>query len=184
MMLRKHLMNVYGIYNQIKIYSLYGGPDYDRESLDDHPLIDLKRIEQIYRFNSFQIENSFEELEIMAIDKEIKNFKIYEGSNYADYDDDYELADVDEDIRDIDVTAVQFESNVYRNLANLLIKLDNLDKQSGLFFGSSFFNHSCVSNSSVRTVGDLQMFFSHKDIQKGEECTIRYFPPEWQVIYF
>ena len=31
----------------------------------------------------------------------------------------------------------------------------------------------------MRTLGDMMMFYSIKDIQKDEEVTIRYFPPEW-----
>ena len=60
-------------------------------------------------------------------------------------------------------------------------KFDNLNKQSGFWFEPAFFNHSCLSNCLVNTCGDLILFYAQRDIQKGEELTIRYFPAEWSL---
>ncbi len=108
------------------IYSLYAGPDFSRNKVE-HPLIDIKRIEAIYSFNSFQIKNSLEALEIIELEQEIKKLKYYNEEDFNDYD----------------LTSISFESTEYTNLAKLQVKHDNLTKQSGLWFMSAFFNHAC-----------------------------------------
>jgi len=164
-----------------KIYSLFGGCAFDRENIEHH-MIDIKRIEEILKFNSFSIENPFEELDIIRLDNEMKNFKYFNNINYAEFEDDdnfEEEASIDEDSMQLDLASIDFDSSVYKNLVDLQIKLDNLNNQSGLWYLSSYFNHSCLANCNVRTIGDVQFFYSQKDIEIGEELTIRYFPPEW-----
>ena len=145
-----------------QIYSLYGGADFGRDKLD-HPTIDIKRIENIYAFNSFQNKTALEALEIVELENEIKKMKYYD----------------EEDFGDLDLEAVDFESDSFIHLAKMQTKFNNISKQCGLWFFIAFFNHSCISNCVVNTIGDIIMIHSHKDIQKGEELTIRYFPPEW-----
>ncbi len=144
------------------IYSLYAGPNFDRNKMLDHPLIDIKRIESIYTFNSFQIKNSYEALELVELEKEIETFK---SENELDEQNDY-------DFKNLEFGLVNFDSELYENFKCLQIKYDNLDKQSGLWYYSAFFNHSCLSNCTVRTIGDVQIFCASKDIQKNEEITI------------
>jgi hypothetical protein len=146
-----------------KIYSLYAGPNFDRNKMLDHPLIDIKRIESIYTFNSFQIKNSYEALELVELEKEIETFKL--ENNELDEQNDY-------DFKNLEFGLVNFDSELYENFKCLQIKYDNLDKQSGLWYYSAFFNHSCLSNCTVRTIGDVQIFYASKDIQKNEEITI------------
>jgi len=145
------------------IYSLYAGPNFDRNSQVEHPLIDIKRIEAIYEFNSFQIKNSLQVLELIELEKEFKKLKNYN----------------EQDFNEIDLTSIDFESNEFKYLAEMQVKYDNLSKQSGLWYLSSLFNHSCCSNAIMQTIGDMMMFYSIKNIQKDEEITISYFPPEW-----
>ena len=38
---------------------------------------------------------------------------------------------------------------------------------------SAFFNHSCISNCIKKTIGDMMTFYALRDIEKGEEITIR-----------
>lgn len=101
-----------------KIYSLFSGPEFNRDPLP-HPLIDMKRIEAIHEFNSFQIQNSLESLQVIELNKQLKAFKNY---NEADF-------------REFDLTNVGFESNEqdYVSLARLQVKINNLDKQCGLW---------------------------------------------------
>ena len=139
-----------------QIYSLFGGPDFSRDTLQ-HPKIDVKRIEAIYAFNSFQVKNSYEALQIIEMENEIKNLK--------DFDE--------EDFNEIDLSSVGFESEIYKNLAQKQVKFDNLNKQCGLWFQPAFFNHSCISNCLVNTIGDLNLFYAQRDIEKDEEITIR-----------
>lgn len=146
-----------------KIYSLYAGPNFDRNKMLDHPLIDIKRIESIYTFNSFQIKNSYEASELVELEKEIETFKL--ENNELDEQNDY-------DFKNLEFSLVNFDSELYENFKSLQIKYDNLDKQSGLWYYSAFFNHSCLSNCTVRTIGDVQIFYASKDIQKNEEITI------------
>ena len=147
-----------------KIYSLYAGPNFDRNKMLDHPLIDIKRIESIYTFNSFQIKNSYEALELVELEKEIETFKL-ENNDELDEQNDY-------DFKNLEFGLVNFDSELYENFKSLQIKYDNLDKQSGLWYYSAFFNHSCLSNCTVRTIGDVHIFYASKDIQKNEEITI------------
>ena len=145
-----------------EIYSLYAGSQFSRDTLK-HPLIDVKRIEAIYAFNSFQIKNTYETLEILELENELKKMDNYD----------------EEEFNEIDLASVKFESTSYKQLANLQIKYNNLNKQCGIWYLSAFFNHSCVSNCVVNTIGDVIIFTAERDIEKNEEITIRYFPPEW-----
>ena len=145
-----------------KIYSLYAGDQFSRENLE-HPLIDIKRIEALYAFNSFEIKNSYETLEILELENELKK--------YDNYDE--------EEFEEIDLSLINFESKRFKQLAELQVKYNNLNKQCGLWYLSSFFNHSCISNCVVNTIGDVIIFTAERDIHKNEEITIRYFPPEW-----
>lgn len=79
-----------------EIYSLYAGQKFSRDPLK-HPLIDVKRIEAIYAFNSFQIKNSYETLEIFEIDSELKKLDNYD----------------EEEFNEVDLAAIQFESQMY-----------------------------------------------------------------------
>ena len=77
------------------------------------------------------------------------------------------------------MSSINFESKSFKQLAELQVKYNNLNKQCGLWYLSSFFNHSCISNCVVNTIGDIIIFTAERDIHKNEEITIRYFPPEW-----
>ena len=145
-----------------QIYTLYAGPEFNRDKLE-HPMIDIKRVEAIYGFNSFQIKNAYESLEIIEMEKEIKKLENYDEDDFAE----------------LDLASVDFESEAYQKLAKFQTKFNNLNKQCGLWFFSAFFNHSCISNVILTTIGDVMLFYSQRDIAKDEELTIRYFPPEW-----
>jgi hypothetical protein len=140
-----------------QIYSLFGGPQFDRHKLE-HPLIDVKRIEAIYAFNSFQVKNSYEALQTIEMDNEIKKLNEFD----------------EEDFNELDLTSIGFESEPYKHLSRMQVKFDNLNKQCGLWFQPAFFNHSCISNCTVNTIGDLNLFYAQRDIEIDEEITIRY----------
>ena len=95
-----------------KIYSLYAGDQFSRENLE-HPLIDIKRIEALYAFNSFQIKNAYETLEILELENEIKKYDNYE----------------EEEFEEIDLSSINFESKSFKQLAELQVKYNNLNKQ-------------------------------------------------------
>ena len=99
-----------------KIYSLFGGPEFSRESLP-HPIIDMKRIEAIHEYNSFQIQNSLESLQVIELNKQLKAFKHFNET----------------DFREFDLTSVGFDEEDFVNLARLQVKINNLDKQCGLW---------------------------------------------------
>jgi hypothetical protein len=75
------------------------------------------------------------------------------------------------DLEGNNIDDLDFESAEYKYLAQMQVKYDNLSKQSGLWFMSSMFNHSCASNAIMQTLGDMMMFYSIKDIQQDEEVT-------------
>jgi tetratricopeptide (TPR) repeat protein len=135
-----------------KIYSLYGG---DKFSRDSTPFIDVKRIEAIHEFNSFQIQNSFEALKIIEITNEIA----------PGYNND--------DFKEIDFGSIKFESDLFKKLTELQIKIQNIDKQCGLWYMSAFFNHACISNAIMDFIGDVMTIYAIRDIQKDEEILIR-----------
>jgi hypothetical protein len=64
-----------------EIYSLYAGSQFSRDTLK-HPLIDVKRIEAIYAFNSFQIKNTYETLEILELENELKKMDNYDEEEF------------------------------------------------------------------------------------------------------
>lgn len=145
-----------------QVYALYGGPNYSRDKVE-FPFIDIKRIEAIYSFNSFEIKNYIEALELQELDKQIAKYAVYDEDEYSD----------------LDLASIDLKSDFYRNVSNLQIRSNNLDRQNGLFALSAYYNHSCVANCIARTIGDMQIFYTQKDVEKGEELTIRYFSPEW-----
>jgi len=79
----------------------------------------------------------------------------------------------EEDFAELDLGSVEFQSGQYQRLAGLQVKYENMDKQCGLWYAVSFFNHSCLANCSVQFVGDVIVIHASRDIQQGEEVTIR-----------
>lgn len=61
-------------------------------------------------------------------------------------------------------------------LATTADDADGEEKVGGgaLYFAPSFFNHSCVPNSSYFTIGDLMFVKTNRDVDKDEELTIHY----------
>jgi tetratricopeptide (TPR) repeat protein len=43
-----------------------------------------------------------------------------------------------------------------------------------LYFAPSFFNHSCIPNSTYFTIGDMMFVKTNRDVEKDEELTIHY----------
>lgn len=146
------------------IYSLYAGPNFTRDPVQ-FPIIDVKRIEAIFAFNSFQIKNSLEMLQLKEMDELLNKTPKYDS----------------EDFTEIDYNSIQFQSNDYQNLSKMQREYDNLDKQCGLWHMVSFFNHSCLSNCNVNFIGDVIVIHANQDISAGEEVTIKYFPPDWTL---
>ena len=71
----------------------------------------------------------------------------------------------EEDFNEIDLTQMgDVESDAYKKVQNLQIKFNNLNKQSGLWLISAYFNHSCISNVTLNTIGDL--IFKFEDLPK------------------
>jgi hypothetical protein len=102
-----------------QIYSLYPGREYDRNEKINEFIIDISRVEQIQKFNSFAVENYID---------------ILKGKN--------------------------------RSMG---------EKESGLWLFPSFFNHSCINNTSRIVLGDLLLLHAKRDIKKNEEITVNYF---------
>lgn len=147
-----------------RIYSLYAGPDFSREPLP-FPLIDVKRIEAIFAFNSFQIKSSLEMLQLKEMDELLSKTPKFDS----------------EDFTEIDYNSIHLQTKEFQNLAKMQLEYDNLDKQCGLWHMVSFFNHSCLSNCNVNFIGDVIVIHANKDIPAGEEVTIKYFPPDWTL---
>lgn len=80
----------------------------------------------------------------------------------------------EEDFNEINLSQIEFESNEYKQMQQIQIEFNNLNRQSGLWHFPAFFNHSCLSNVSLTTVGDVMIFHAHRNINKGDECTIRF----------
>lgn len=144
-----------------QVYAMYAGPGFNRDKVE-HPLIDIKRIEGILEFNSFQILNSFESLQLIELNKVMKAAKRYNETEF----------------KELDYVIPCFDSEDYVNLTKLQIKFNNLDKQCGFWIFPAFFNHACVSNCIMDFIGDVMTIHTLRDVQKGEELCIRYFPPE------
>jgi len=49
---------------------------------------------------------------------------------------------------------------------------------TGIYYFSSFFNHSCVSNSFTFPIGDFLFVYAKRNIEINEEITINYIPSE------
>ena len=123
-----------------QVYALYAGPDHDRSPLA-HGLIDIERVEAIYSFNSFQIKNNLELLDLMDMESRVKEL-------------DKHLDEVD-DLNEVDLSLLSVESDEYKKLQTLQIKYNNLNRQCGLWHFSAYFNHSCISNVSLNTIGSV-----------------------------
>jgi hypothetical protein len=149
-----------------QVYSLYGGERYGRTAplVDNNNnnscLIDIERLEAIYAFNSFQIKNSLETLDILRWEDEAAKSA--------------SCLDEEEDFNELELSLITFDSNEYKQLQTLQTKYNNLNRQSGLWPRVAYFNHSCLSNVSLTTVGDVMILRAQRNIDKGEECTIRY----------
>jgi len=141
-----------------KMYTLYSGDEFDRNQQVN--VIDFKRIEGFQKYNSFQIQNAFETLQLHNLNMQTKKFK-----NYKEY-------------RELDLAAVNLSSEYFVSMKDLQCKINNLDRQYGIWFMPSHFNHSCIPNSVIDFIGDVMTIYSSRDIQKGEEVTIKYFPPD------
>jgi hypothetical protein len=102
-----------------QIYSLYSGTEYDRNDKTNEFIIDISRVDQIQKFNSFAVVNYID---------------LLKG-----------------------------------------VKPDPAKKESGLWLYPSFFNHSCMDNTSRIVLGDLLFLHAKRDIKKNEEITLRYF---------
>jgi tetratricopeptide (TPR) repeat protein len=145
-----------------QVYSLYGGEKHGRtapfKNEDNNScLIDIERLEAIYAFNSFQIKNSIETLNILSLEEEAKCLSCYD----------------EEDFNEVELSLINFNSVEYKQLQSLQTKFNNLNRQSGLWHKVAYFNHSCLSNVNLITVGDVMILRAQRNIEKGEECTIR-----------
>lgn len=100
-----------------EIYSLYAGPNFGRNKLS-HPIIDIKRIEAIFSFNSFQIKNSYEALDVIEMEKEAMVMEGYDAEEFSD----------------LDFPSINFKSDIYNNLTKMQIKYNNLNKQCGIWY--------------------------------------------------
>ena len=76
-----------------------------------------------------------------------------------------------------------YEPMTQDKLANIIFKNRHSTRRSpyfpqmissGLFYISSFINHSCDCNANYNGIGDFIILFSIKDINKDEEITISY----------
>ncbi len=139
-----------------EVYSLYAGPGFSREPVSDS-LIDVQRIEAICVFNSFLIKSSYELLQLKEMEEDLEKMPGYN----------------EDDFGELDLGSIEFQSEQYKKLAAMQLKYENMDKQCGLWYAVSFFNHSCLANCSVQFIGDVIVIHACRDIQQGEEVTIR-----------
>ena len=79
----------------------------------------------------------------------------------------------EEDFNELDITLIEPRTVEYQQLAEMQVKYSNLDRQCGLWYTISYFNHSCVANCYVNFIGDVIAIHAFKDVKKGEELTIR-----------
>ena len=81
----------------------------------------------------------------------------------------------------IDISRVEhiqkYNSFAVENYIDLLkgTKRSLSEKESGLWLLPSFFNHSCINNTSRIVLGDLLFLHAKQDIKKNEEITVKYF---------
>jgi tetratricopeptide (TPR) repeat protein len=143
-----------------QVYSLFAGPEYNRNVKLDQPIVDFKRIEIIQKLNAFQIQNAFEVMHSYELNRETKKFK-----NYKDF-------------REIELHRINLKSDHFTNMTKLQNAMDNLERQFGLWYLPSHFNHSCVHNCVIDYIGDVMIICASRDINVNEEVTIHYFPPE------
>lgn len=146
-----------------KIYALYAGPEFNREVSKKH--IDISQIENIITKNSFDVKNHLEAIEMFEIQNEYK--KQLKSLQFT-------MNQLDR----IDLEALNFESDAYKQLTELKTKYNYFNQQRALWLFPSYFNHSCIANCFHICIGDVMMIYTRRNINKGEELTLNYLPSE------
>ena len=93
---------------------------------------------------------------------------LYNGIN-GNLDLEKRFEDIDEPITQDKLTIILKNRHTNRRCVYFPIEISR-----GLFFISSFFNHSCDNNVCYEGIGDFIFCFAIKDINKGDELTISY----------